>query len=310
MLISYAQNQEDVVLHRLTKFVDKGTFVDVGAAHPVIDNVTYSLYLSGWRGINVEPMSTEAEMLRSTRPLDTTHQIAVGSTEGSAVIHTGPSENRGASTLRADVAERYRTEGQVFLTETVQMVRLDTLIESEGIKELHLLKIDVEGLEKDVLEGANLMSVRPWVLVIESTRPNSTEDSSHEWESMVLDCGYVMTLFDGLNKFYVREDLSGIREALSVPANVFDKWVNWRQVQLQESLEAVVRDAEDHAKVLEESLAEAGTYAASLVDKVQLVERYANHLEFLLNKSSGWLPDRSRESSGSVDLAPMSSPVE
>jgi hypothetical protein len=57
MFVSYAQNQEDVVLYRLTRFVERGTYVDVGAAHPVIHNVTYALYLAGWRGINVEPMA-------------------------------------------------------------------------------------------------------------------------------------------------------------------------------------------------------------------------------------------------------------
>lgn len=283
MLISYAQNQEDVVLHRLTKFVERGVYVDVGAAHPVIHNVTYSLYLSGWRGINVEPMAAEAEMLRSTRPDDVTHQLAVGASEGSVVIHTGPSENRGATTARSDIADRYRSQGQTFVTETVEMVRLDTLLESAGLVEIHVLKIDVEGLEKEVLEGIDLTSYRPWVLVVESTRPNSTEDTSHEWESIVLDSGYEMTLFDGLNKFYVRTDLTSIREALSTPANVFDQWVSWELVETR--------------RVLNQSSDESRDFVERLVERAEVSEAYAARLELLLNKANGWLPERDRTES-------------
>lgn len=283
MMISYAQNQEDVVLHRLTRFIQNGTYVDVGAAHPVIHNVTYSLYLAGWRGINVEPMKSEAEMLRTTRPEDITHQVAVGSTEGTVILHTAPGENRGATTVRTDIADGYRSEGQVFGTETVEMVRLGSLIKSSGLSVVHLLKIDVEGLEKDVLEGVDLASVRPWVLVIESTRPNSTEDTSREWESIVLGCGYVMTLFDGLNKYYVRSDLEEIRNALSLPANVFDDWVSWELVEAR--------------RVLNESSVESRAFVEKLVERAEASEAYAARLESLLYKANGWLPERARTES-------------
>lgn len=294
MLISYAQNQEDVVLHRLTRFVQRGTFVDVGAAHPVIHNVTYSLYLAGWRGINIEPMAAEAEMLRSTRPGDVTHQLAVGSTAGTVVIHTGPSENRGSTTARMDLVERYRSQGQTFSPETVEMVRLETLIKSSGIEELHLLKVDVEGMEREVLEGADLSTALPWVVVVESTQPNTTEDTSYEWESMVLDCGYMMTLFDGLNKFYVRKDLETIRAALSTPANVFDQWVSWELVETQRMLRETSEEAESYAQTLIERAEISETNAQKLLERAESSETYAARLETLLYRANGWLPTRAR----------------
>ena len=138
----------------------------------------------------------------------------------------------------------------------------------------------VEGLEKEVLEGVDLTSYRPWVLVVESTRPNSTEDTSHEWESIVLDSGYEMTLFDGLNKFYVRTDLTSIREALSTPANVFDQWVSWELVETR--------------RVLNQSTDESRAFMESLVERAEASEAYAARLELLLNKANGWLPERVR----------------
>ena len=49
--VSYAQNQEDVVLARALRPDDRGGFwVDVGAGDPVWDSVTAALAERGWRG--------------------------------------------------------------------------------------------------------------------------------------------------------------------------------------------------------------------------------------------------------------------
>jgi hypothetical protein len=39
-LISYSQNNEDILLWRALKNVEKGFYIDVGANHPVDDSVT------------------------------------------------------------------------------------------------------------------------------------------------------------------------------------------------------------------------------------------------------------------------------
>ena len=37
---------------------------------------------------------------------------------------------------------------------------------------MHVVKVDVEGMEFEVLIGADLEQHRPWVVVVESTEPN------------------------------------------------------------------------------------------------------------------------------------------
>ena len=53
MDISYAQNLEDYHLARLFEGQASGFYVDVGAGHPVGDNVSFNAYLRGWSGIVV-----------------------------------------------------------------------------------------------------------------------------------------------------------------------------------------------------------------------------------------------------------------
>lgn len=294
-MISYAQNQEDVVLARLVSVIEKGCYVDVGAAHPVLDNVTYALYLAGWRGVNIEPMHREMQMLIAERPEDTTLQIAISDRAETVTLFEAPLENRGATTSNEATVERYRDEGQMFEKFDVEALPLTTVWSRHVNGDVHLLKIDVEGMETQVLAGADLSVTKPWVLVIEATVPNSQTQTWQEWEPMVIEANYVFTLFDGLNRFYVHGDHADLIPLLSTPANVFDNWVSHRTVLAEER----AKRSEDHSAGLEEQamefnfatrtaiayadelharLVDKELYLHSVVDRAQRAEEFAGAL--------------------------------
>jgi FkbM family methyltransferase len=294
-MISFAQNQEDVVLFRLTNLISKGIYVDVGASHPILENVTYALYLEGWRGVNIEPMPREAALLKELRPEDENLEVAVGREIGEINLYEAPLENRGATTYDVEAVNRYRSTGQVFTEFVTPMITLDSVLARFEPRTVHIVKIDVEGFERDTLLGANLKTHQPWVLVIEATKPNSPIDTSSEWEPLVLDAGYDLVLFDGLNKFYVRQDLPEVKELLKTPANVFDEWQSSQSISAVEyavSLRAVldareieVANSVEYAVSLravldarEAELAEATTYLNSLKNTVDEKNSYIHAL--------------------------------
>ena len=83
-------------------------------------------------------------------------------------------------------------------------------------EDLHWLKIDVEGFERDALAGWSARSPRPWIVVVESTAPLTQQDVSAAWEPLALARGYEFAYFDGLNRFYVateRRLRQGVRGA-------------------------------------------------------------------------------------------------
>ncbi len=257
--MSYSQNMEDVVLARLALLIPQGSFIDVGAGHPILENVTYALYLRGWRGINVEPMRTEVELLCERRPEDETIQAAVGATNGTVTLFEAPASNRGATTSSAELAQRYAASGEPFRPFESPMVTLSSLLGKFAAGSVHVVKVDVEGMEADVLTGADLAAHRPWVVVVESTQPNTTTGSAHLWEDIVLSAGYRCALFDGLNRFYVRSDLEDIANLLSVPANVFDNWISnsLAEARLEiAELRATVTEATTYAHALENVVAD------------------------------------------------------
>lgn len=294
VVISYSQNQEDVVLHRLLGVVPQGRYIDVGAGHPVYDNVTYALYLAGWRGINIEPMKREADWLREIRPEDQTFQVALGEDAGRITLFAAPDENRGATTADSNLVQRYELQGQTFEPFEVDVTSLDSILENNDVEPIHVLKIDVEGAEVSVLKGFSIERYMPWVLVIEATRPNSAEDVSSEWEDLVLNAGYVKTLFDGLNNFYVRSDLSEVVELLSIPANVFDKWKPFEVDDLNRQAEVLQKSiSEMNARFVSE-LAErdkaqkaAEEFINSLTARAEKAEIYAKSLQDRLSRETG-----------------------
>ena len=100
-----------------------------------------------------------------------------------------------------------------------------SLIDTHGIEPPDLLSIDVEGHEAAVIRGTPLDSWRPRVLVVEATLPLTTTPSHQDWEPILLAQGYLFAAFNGVNRFYLREDLRDRLDRLATPVNVLDHFV-------------------------------------------------------------------------------------
>ena len=204
--ISYAQNGEDVVIWRCLSDVEGGYFVDVGAADPVGYSSTYCLYQAGWRGINIEPEPNFARALKALRPADTTVATAVGSEVGELELLRV--SGTGLSTFNLERAAEFVASGFEYEPIKVPVTTLDILLAAHATagQQIHLLKIDVEGFERQALNGLDLNVWRPWVVVVEATEPMSEIRNHDDWEALLTDNGYQCKLFDGLNRYYLAEE--------------------------------------------------------------------------------------------------------
>src|SRR5258708_13740213 len=88
--ISYAQNCEDVILWRALRDVDRGFYVDIGAADPKEGSVTQAFYERGCSGVNIEPQADYFEGLVQARDRDTNRRIAVGRAAGGTNFYILP----------------------------------------------------------------------------------------------------------------------------------------------------------------------------------------------------------------------------
>lgn len=249
-MISYAQNYEDVILRRVFFEKEKGFYIDVGAADPVDLSVTYWFYQQGWRGINIEPEKTQFQKLQQQRLQDVNLNLAVGNHAGYLplrVIKHKTGEVTGLSTLIEEYASEHLSGKTPFEVEEYQ-VQVQTLAQ---ICEQHLngrtidfLKIDVEGFERQVLEGNDWIKYRPIVILLEalapqyeSAHPNIHEQENiytfQEWEDILFSSNYQFVYFDGLNRFYLDNAYSHLKHRF-IPPNGFDNFNQIRVVNLEQ----------------------------------------------------------------------------
>jgi FkbM family methyltransferase len=210
----FGQFYEDYVLGYVFEGVRRGSYIDVGANHPLGSNVTALFYLRGWRGITIEPNPVFAPLYAKLRPEDTHLNIGVGKSDGEMVFHrvsaTDGSEVSGMSTFDDKEARELAASGYRIEDLRIGVATLNTVLERHPLPNITLLSIDVEGFEEQVLQGIDLRRHRPAVIVLEADAPRTEVASHHQWEGILLRAEYLFAMSDGLNRYYVRREAADL----------------------------------------------------------------------------------------------------
>jgi FkbM family methyltransferase len=267
--VSYSQNYEDVMLWRALNHITAGFYIDIGANDPVIDSVTRAFYDTGWRGINIDCLSSHLESLLKERSEDINLLCAVGDKTGEIDIFE--CDVRGWATGDKETSEKHIEEGRQGRYHRVPIRTLAGICQEFVRGEIHFLKIDVEGMEKEVVLGADFQRFRPWIIVLEATKPNSTEETYEEWEPSLLRANYHFAYADGLNRFYVSHEHSELMPSFRYPPNIFDEFI--RIEQLNSEIRA--QDAENKAQDAENKAQDAENKAQELDIRLARVEEEA-----------------------------------
>jgi FkbM family methyltransferase len=149
------------------------TFIDIGA-----NCGTYTIYGAGRVGregrvIAIEAAPAISALLQETVAMNGAEnwcevlRCAAGAEAGTLVLHTFASR-QGGNTLLPEIADVARD----MLGETVEKVEipcrtLDDIVAERDLDRIDLIKIDVEGFEREVLLGgrATLMRYRPKLII-------------------------------------------------------------------------------------------------------------------------------------------------
>ncbi|MFL9870939.1 FkbM family methyltransferase [Paraburkholderia megapolitana] len=272
--ISFAQNQEDIMLWRALGHVRNGFYIDVGAADPVDLSVTKLFYDHGWHGINLEPQPAYFALLSAARVHDINLQLAAGLKAGSHIFHR--IDGTGLSTFDAEIAARHRANGWEVVEESINALPLAEICKLHRPHgPIHFLKVDVEGAEGDVLGGGDFQHFRPWIVLVEATLPLSQEQSYAGWEPILTSQGYSFVWFDGLNRFYLADEKKGeLGKHFQVQPNVFDEF------QLPLHLLQRAERAEQEAQQIREQSAETLREAqATSRQAIRAVEQSAHEAD-------------------------------
>jgi FkbM family methyltransferase len=219
---SYSQRFEDLYLMRCFAGRERGFYIDIGAGHPVYDNVSFAFYLKGWSGIAVEPNPRLARLAEAIRPRDRTINGLAGSVPGEAAFYL-VDDYHGFSTTSAENAATAQSEfGKSSQPMMRPVMTLKQLCDAHAVGPIDFLKVDVEGAEPDVLAGGDWQRHRPKVIVVEALAPFTQAPAWDAYEPLLASHGYGYAFFDSLNRYYVAAEESGVAQILKESPPAFD----------------------------------------------------------------------------------------
>jgi hypothetical protein len=167
--LSHAQAGEDMVLRRLLQDRVHGSYVDIGAYHPILLSNTYYFYQQGWSGLNVDVRPEAVELCRVLRPRDTSVVAAVSESPGHEVT-VYQFDPAALTTLSRETADVYRARPDARLVRefTTRTVTINHLLEQHWTRpSIDLLSVDIEGLDEVVLRTLDWARFRPSVVCFE-----------------------------------------------------------------------------------------------------------------------------------------------
>lgn len=171
------------------------SYLDIGAAHPVIGSNTFIFYLNGVSGVTVDANPLLIKRQREMRPRDTQIHACVGNCDSIVDFD-----------LRSNWSFSSRSDGQSPIRGTrrivVPQIPINSLLSSFINSKVWFLNLDVEGLEVEILESANFGISCPAYCLIEVTKHSFTKI-----EAIMRNWGFVPLQTLGMTRIFKKMPL-------------------------------------------------------------------------------------------------------
>jgi FkbM family methyltransferase len=155
-------------------------YLDIGAAIATAHNNTYLFYLSGGSGVLLEADPKYEEEYQEIRPRDQFGQYAVVpeklSDTGSIEFHLASDQGWSSVDLEHVKMAEKLGKGGIRETITVPTITIGALLEKYFKNEtLHILSIDIEGIDNEVVRDIDFDVFRPRTIIMENPDELTTE---------------------------------------------------------------------------------------------------------------------------------------
>lgn len=203
---SYSQCGEDLLIAFVLDLIHGSRpkkYLDVGANHPFHLSNTALLYAAGGQGVAVEPDPYFAKLLRNKRPRDTVLQCGVhfsGEAKADFFVMDSPTLN----TFSRQEMERYVAMGhQLNNTLSVELRNINTILEMAG--KLDFMSLDIEGLDKSILEMVDWKKYRPTCICVETLTYETQQEPRklNEIIELMLAQDYILYADTFINSIFV-----------------------------------------------------------------------------------------------------------
>tara|TARA_B100000787_G_C16138141_1_gene270656 strand:- start:210 stop:902 length:693 start_codon:yes stop_codon:yes gene_type:complete len=211
---SFSHQGQDMILNELFREISIGSYLEIGAYQPTYINNTYAMYLNGWRGVCIDGNNSFAEDWKSLRPEDIFVNCFVSDIKKDIELYSfsglvGETPKETMNSIHKETAENYakKFKPEEVKKEKITTVPINDLLEEYWKnRELHLLCIDVEGSESDILKGIDFNIYMPGVIMVEIKNFNFSCSLDDSLVQFLYGLGYKLVAKTMLDAFFVHPD--------------------------------------------------------------------------------------------------------
>ena len=194
---SYSDFNEDLLIGEILGS-NMGSYVDIGAGHPIIGSNTYYFYKQGWQGITVEPIRFHSLLHRIARKRDTNIHKLIGEDNVSKKFYEfNPTQ------YSTNSEEQYRImtnngmqERRTYYLDSISVNQVLMLVDGNT----YFLSIDCEGYDATILKSIDWELIKkPKVIVFEKI---NNKQEFNEVETILSRNNYLRIHTTELNFIY------------------------------------------------------------------------------------------------------------
>lgn len=207
---SYSQCGEDLIIKHV--FAGLGiirpSYIDIGAYHPFHLNNTALFYANGARGINIEPNLGKFKLFVNARRKDI--NLNVGVARKPAILDYYEIANPALNTFSKEEAENSVKEGyKIIRISKVKVETLENILQKYWKRQFpHLLSLDAEGMEFEILKEINFRKNYPYVICVETLSFSTSGKGVKDYQLIkyIEKQGYLSYADTNINTIFVKKD--------------------------------------------------------------------------------------------------------
>ena len=210
LAFSFSSDGEDLILSKILGGIKNGKYIDIGSHYPIRHSNTFLFYLKNWSGICIDPLPELKSKYKILRGRDLF--LNVGISHDSKVdnmifyyFKRNPDNSTFDKERVNDLKNLYgRTPSEkikIKLVSIKEIVQMRTFIEFDST--IHLLNLDIEGFEKEILVSFFSEKIFPWVICVEDLGFLTDDLDKSEIDILMKKNNYALGMKTFLSSIYI-----------------------------------------------------------------------------------------------------------
>lgn len=217
--LTFSHDGEDLVLRKYLAKIENGRYIDIGANTPIWGSNTFYFYLLGWKGICLDPLPNLKKKYKLIRRNDKFINAAVfgsqskNQNELNFFYYKTHKDNSTFDPERVkQLRDNFGREPSSIIS--VPKINVEEVMSTfkdffEHSKEIHLLNLDIEGFERDILEDLFTQNAYPWIVCVEEIGQTAETLESNEIYQLMKKNNYMLGSRTFLSSFYILRNKLG-----------------------------------------------------------------------------------------------------